>query len=111
MVTNNNNNNNNIDIKDVNMLDSPDDEDEVDLDYKMNDEEYDLYYCNELFIQYNSLSSLKQVHTPDLAPITLLVWDTIQGHAAESPLVILLDVGSSGSLINKRAILKGAIAT
>ena len=35
---NNNNNNSNIEIKDVNMLDSSDDKDEVELDYKMSDE-------------------------------------------------------------------------
>ena len=108
---NNNNNNNNIDIKDVNMLDSSDDEDEVELDYKMSDEDYNSYYHNELFIEYNSPPSPKRVHNPDLAPITLLVCNTIQGHAGERPLVALLDGGSSGSLINKRAIPKGAGTT
>ena len=38
---NNNNNNNNIDTKDVNMLDSSDDESELELEHEMSDEEYD----------------------------------------------------------------------
>ena len=32
------------------MLDSSDDEDELELEYKMSDEEYDLYYHDELFV-------------------------------------------------------------
>ena len=107
----NNNNNNNIIVEDVSMLDSSDDESEVELDYEMSDEEYDLYYHSELFVEYNSPPTPKRVHNTDLAPITLLICDTIQGHVVERPLVILLDGGSSGSLINKRAIPKGAVAT
>ena len=76
----------------------------------MSDEEYDVYYHNELFAEYNSSPTPKRVHNPDLAPITLLICDSIQGHAVERPLVILLDGGSSGCLINKRAIPKGATA-
>ena len=48
-------------------------------------------------------------HNPDLAPITLLVYDTIQNPAVERPLIMLLDGGSSGSLINKRVIPRGAV--
>ena len=65
-----------------------------------------MYYHNELYGEYNSHPTPKKVyiHNPDLAPITLLVCDTIQNRAVERPLVILLDGGSSASLINKRAI-------
>ena len=108
---NNNNNNNNINIKDVNMFSSFDNEGEVELDYEMSDEEYDSYYHNELFIEYKSPPSPKRVHNLDLAPITLLVCNTIQGHVAERLLVILLNGGSSSSLIKKIAIPKGAVAT
>ena len=111
LAPNGSNNNNNIDNQDVNILDSSDEEDELELDYEMSDEEYDIYYHGELCIEYNSPPFLKQVHNPDLAPITLLVCDTIQCHVAERLLVILLHGGSSDSLINKRAIPKRAILT
>ena len=107
----NNNNNNNNNIAGANMLDSSDEEDELELDYEMSDEEYDLYYHDELFVEYNSYPTLKQVHTPDLALITLLIYDSIQGQLVERPLVILLNSSSSGSLINKRAIPKGDVPT
>ena len=45
-----------------------------------------------------------RVHNKDVAPITLLCCDTIQGHHSPRLLVILLDGGSSSSLINKRAL-------
>lgn len=85
--------------------------DELELDYEISDEEYDIYYHDELSVEYNSHPTPKQVHNPDLAPITLLLSITIQGQAVERPLVILLNCGSSGSLMNKRAILKGVIPT
>ena len=65
VVPNGNNNNNNINS--LNMLDSSDDEDE--FEWKMSDEEYDLYYHDDLFVEYNSNPTLKRVHNPDLAPI------------------------------------------
>ena len=98
-------------VEDVNMLDSSDDDIEVELDYNMSDEEYDLYYHNELFVEYNSPPTPKRVYNPDLAPITLLICNTIQGRTVERLLVISLDGGSSGSLIKKRAIPKRAVAT
>ena len=82
---NNNNNNNNI-VEDVNMLDSSDDDSEVELDYEMSDEEYDLYCHNELFAEYNTPPTPKRVHNPYLAPITLLICNAIQGQAVERPL-------------------------
>ena len=78
------------------------------LEYNMNDAEYDVYCYDELFVEYNSYPTLKQVHNPDLAQITLLICDLIQGQAVERPLVVLLNGGSIGSLINKRAIPKEA---
>ena len=84
----NNNNNTTIVVEDVNMFDSSDDESDVELDYEMSDEEYDLYYHNKLFVEYNSPPTWKRVHNPDLAPITLLICNTIQGHAVDRPLVI-----------------------
>ena len=107
-----NNNNNNIDN---NMLDSSsssaDDDDDMmpEWHYNMSDEDYDSYYHNDLFVQYNNPPTPKRVHNQDLAPITLLICDTIQNHEVGRPLVILLDGGSSGSLINKRAIPRGAV--
>ena len=107
-----NNNNNNIDS---NMLDSSsssaDDDDDMmpEWHYNMSDEDYDSYYHNDLFVQYNNPPTPKRVHNQDLAPITLLICDTIQNHEVGRPLVILLDGGSSGSLINKQAIPKGAV--
>ena len=109
VVLNGNNNNNNI--NNTNMLDLSDDDDETELDYEMSDEEYDLYYHDRLFVEYKSHPTPKQVHNLELAPITLLVRDTIQNKPVERPLVILLDGGSSGSLINKRVISKEAVAT
>ena len=93
------------------MLDSSNDEGEMELDYKMSDEEYDLYYHDELFVEYNCHSTPKRVHNPDLASITFLVCDTIQNKAVEHPLVILLNGGSRGSLINKKTTSKKAVAT
>ena len=66
----------------------------------------DLYHHDELYEQFNSNPSKE-----DLAPITLLCCDTIQGHLIDRPLVVLLDGDSSGSLINKRSIPKGAVAS
>ena len=94
-------NTNNID--DMNMLDSSDDEDE--LEFEMSDaerERYRMYY-------HDPTPKKVYVHNLDLAPITLLVCGTIQNKPVERPLVILLDGGSSGSLINKRAIPRGAV--
>ena len=64
-----------------------------------------------MYVEYNSHPTPKKVyvHNSDLAPITLLVCDTIQNRAVECPLIILLDGGSSGSLINKRAIPQGVV--
>ena len=44
----------------------------------------------------------------DLAPITLLCCETIQGKYLDRPLVVLLDGGSSGSLTNRRVLPLGA---
>ena len=66
----------------------------------------DIYKHDELFESFNGDPDVK-----DLAPITLLCCDTIQGHVMERPLVVLLDGGSSGSLINKRSIPRGAVAS
>ena len=94
------------------MLDSSDDNDDIpEWHYNMSDEDYDSYYHDELFVEYNTPLTPKQVHNPDLAPIILLVCDTIQNQSVGRPLVILLDGGKSGSLINKRAMPKGAVAT
>ena len=95
-----------------NMLDLSDDEmrnDNIEIECEMSDAErkrYKVYYHDELYGEYNSHPTPKKVyvHNPDLAPITLLMCDTIQNQVVERPLVILLDGGSSGSLINKRAI-------
>ena len=108
LVAPNGNNNN---INNTHMLDLSNDEDELGIDYKMSDKEYDLYYHDELFIEYNSHLTPKRVHNPDLALITLLVCDTIQNQSVECTLVTLLDGGSSGSIIIKRDLPKGAVAT
>ena len=84
------------------------------LEYAMSDakrEQYEKYYHDEMYVDYNSHPTPKKVyvHNPDLAPITLLVYETILNKPVERPLVILLDGGSSGSLINKRAIPQGAV--
>lgn len=81
-------------------------EDELELDNEISDEEYDSYYHYELCVEYNSHPTPSCVHNPDLAPIPLLTCNSIQVQPVEYPLVILLDSGSSGSLINKRGILK-----
>ena len=88
--------------------------DDDEIECEMSDAErklYELYYHDELYGEYNSSPTPKKVyvHNPDLAPITLLVCGTIQNKPVERPLVILLDGGSSGSLINKRAIPRGAV--
>ena len=93
----------------TNRLDTSNDEDG--LEYEMSDKDYDLNYHDELFVEYNLHPTPKQVHNKDLASITLLICDLIQGQTVERPLVILLDGGSSGSLTNKRAIPKGAVPT
>ena len=64
-------------------------------------------------VEYNSHPTPKKMyaHSPDLAPIILLVCDTMQNKPVERPLVILLDGGSSGSLINKRAVPQGAVSS
>ena len=97
----------------INMLDQSDNMCDDEVEFEMSDAErklYKLYYHDELYAEYNSNPTPKKVyvHNPDLAPITLLVCDTIQNRAVERPLVILLDGGSSGTLINKRAIPRGA---
>ena len=85
-------------------------------DIEMND--YDTLHFEELFYQYELFTQFNgglciptpgRVHNKDLAPITLLCCDTIQGRPVERPLVILLDGGSSGSLINKRSLPNGAV--
>ena len=96
------------------MLDPSDEMRDDKVEFEMSDAErelYELYYHDELYGEYNSNPTPKKVyvHNPDLAPITLLVCDMIQNKAVERPLVILLDGGSSGSLINKRAIPQGAV--
>ena len=53
--------------------------DDNNLEYEMSNEEYDLYYHDELFVEYNSHPTPKQVHSKDLAPITLSICDLIQG--------------------------------
>ena len=99
-------------IADKNMLDLSDDEDE--LEFEMSDFErklYKMYYHDEMYVEYNCHPTPKKVyvHNPDLVPITLLVYDTIKNKPVERPLVILLIDGSSGSLINQRAIPRGAV--
>ena len=44
------------------MLDSSNDKDESELDYDISDKEYDLYYHDELFVEYNSHPTPKQLH-------------------------------------------------
>jgi hypothetical protein len=44
----------------------------------------------------------------DLAPITLLSCQTIQGQYCDRPLVVLMDGGSSGTLLNRRVLPAGA---
>ena len=51
-----------------------------------------IYYHHELFVKYNSHPTPKLVHNPNLALITLLVYDSIQGQSVERLLVILLNV-------------------
>ena len=77
-----NTNTNNID--DTTMLDSSDDEDEV--EYEMSDEQYDLYYHDEMYVEYNSHPIPKKVyvHNQDLSPVTLLVCDTIQNQSSRA---------------------------
>ena len=82
------NNNNNIDSNMLDSLSSEDDDDEMmpEWHYNMSDEDYDSYYHNGLFLQYNNPPTPKRVHNQDLAPITLLVCDTIQNHDVGRPL-------------------------
>ena len=69
--------NNNIDNNSTIMLDTSDDKDE--LEYEISDEDYDLYYHDELFVKYNLYPTLKRVHNKEFAPITLLICNSIQG--------------------------------
>ena len=44
----------------------------------------------------------------DLAPITVLRCETIQGQYCDRPLIVLMDGGSSGTLLNRRVLPAGA---
>ena len=88
LVALNSNNNDINDSMNMNMLNMSDDDIQWDLEYEMSDDEYDLYYHNELFVEYNSNPTLKRVHNRDLAPIILLVCNLIRGQSSERPLVI-----------------------
>ena len=109
VAPNRNNNNNNMNM---NMLNKSDDDSKSkDNDYETLDLDEWLNH-DELFMQFNSgltIPTPGRVHNEDLAPITLLCCDTIQGHHSPRPLVILLDGGSCSSLINKRALPLGAV--
>lgn len=67
LVTPNGNNTNSNNNMNINMLNTSDDVD--DLEYEMSDIKYDVYYHVELFVEYNSHPTPKQVHNKDLAPI------------------------------------------
>ena len=65
--------NNNNNIADANMLDSSDED-------EMSDEKYDLYYHDELIVNYHSYPTPQRVYNVDLAPITLLICNSIRDH-------------------------------
>ena len=67
--------------------------------------------CMNEWMNHNELYAALQAETEesvDLAPISILRCQTIQGQYIERPLVVLFDGGSSGTLLNRRCLPPGA---
>ena len=67
--------------------------------------------CIDEWMNHNELYAAVEAglnNEKDLAPITILCCETIQGQYCNRPLVVLMDGGSSGTLLNRRCLPPGA---
>ena len=67
--------------------------------------------CIDEWMNHNELYAAVEAglnNEKDLAPITILCCETIQGQYCNRPLIVLMDGGSSGTLLNRRCLPLGA---